>query len=112
MVQEDEDANEADKVNARNEDEIKNVNEEEARKENLSKASVDSAEIAEENEHIRELKTKADIEKESKIKSIQELGTSKNNSMISPKPGQEVLTLISTWIKNAPNDFMGMQMNI
>jgi len=108
MVQEDADANEADKVNARNEDEIKNVNEEEARKENLSKASVDSAEIAEENEHIRELKTKADIEKESKIKSIQELGTSKNSSMIGPKPGQEVLALISTWIKNAPNDFMGM----
>lgn len=26
----------------------------------------------------------------------------------SPKPGTEVLTLISTWIRNAPNDFMGI----
>lgn len=26
----------------------------------------------------------------------------------SVKPGTEVLTLISTWIKSAPNDFMGM----
>jgi hypothetical protein len=112
MVQEDENVNEAEKVNAHREVEIKSVNEEEVRKENLSKTSVDSAEIAEENEQIRELKTKAEIEKESKIKSIQELGSTKNNSMIGPKPGQEVLTLISTWIKNAPNDFMGMQMNI
>ena len=40
MVQEDADANEADKsVNARNDDEIKNVNEEEFRKENLIKTS-------------------------------------------------------------------------
>lgn len=34
--------------------------------------------------------------------------TNNSSNSSSSKPGSEVLTLISTWIKNAPNDFMGL----
>lgn len=102
----DESSNETDKSN----EQKLSLNDENSRNENLIKtSSSNNAEIAEENEQVRELKKKSEIEKESKIKSIQELGVSKNNSVVGSKPGQEVLTLISTWIKNAPNDFMGIR---
>ena len=60
-----------------------NLNDENSKSENVIKTSSNNnAEIAEENEQVRELKKKSEIEKESKIKSIQELGVSKNNSIV------------------------------
>ena len=78
----------------------------------IFKLKKDSSDEVGENEEVKELRKSSGTSKDSASaavtvkKPIHELGV-KKNSIMGPKPGQEVLTLISTWIKNAPNDFMG-----
>jgi hypothetical protein len=60
------------------------------------------------NEHKASFISTSNNQRDSRIRTsfVNDLAA---NSSQSSKPGSEVLALISIWIKNAPNDFMGKQ---